>query len=162
MPMKIGTQMPSLAGATEWFNATGARAEAEAQEHPTLVYFWSVGCDDCKESIGRVAEFRDGYEAAGLRVVAVHTPHAPSDEDTETVRDCVTTCNMTEPCAVDNEHKLSAAFEHEPAVAPAFYLFDADGRLVEYASGTNGLETIAPALSRLLGASAPGDKHSLL
>ncbi len=30
MPMRIGTEMPSLEGATEWFNATGAAAAEEA------------------------------------------------------------------------------------------------------------------------------------
>ena len=37
MPMRIGTEMPSLEGATEWFNATAAAAAEEAQGHPPRV-----------------------------------------------------------------------------------------------------------------------------
>ena len=72
MPMRIGTEMPSLEGATEWFNATGAAAAEGAKGHPTLVHFWSVSCGTCKENLPRVAEWRDARAAEGLRVVA-HT-----------------------------------------------------------------------------------------
>jgi len=41
MGMKIGTQLPRLEGATEWFGGTQAHAEQEAAGHPTLVHFWS-------------------------------------------------------------------------------------------------------------------------
>ena len=44
MAMRIGTEMPALEGATEWFNGTQAHAEALAKEGPTLVHFWSVSC----------------------------------------------------------------------------------------------------------------------
>ena len=63
MPMRIGTQMPSLDEATEWFNATGAHAQAEAKGQPTLVHFWSVSCGLCKENLPRVEEWRDGRAA---------------------------------------------------------------------------------------------------
>ncbi len=47
MPMRIGTELPGFEGATEWFNATGARAEAEAAGRPTLVHFWAASCATC-------------------------------------------------------------------------------------------------------------------
>jgi hypothetical protein len=50
MAMRIGTQMPRFEGATEWFNGTQAHAEAEVQQHPTLVHFWSVSCGICKDN----------------------------------------------------------------------------------------------------------------
>jgi len=59
MPMRIGTAMPSLDGATEWFNATEAHAVEESKGRPTLVYFWSVSCGICKENMPKVAEWRD-------------------------------------------------------------------------------------------------------
>ncbi|HEX7955329.1 MAG TPA: hypothetical protein VF508_00160, partial [Pyrinomonadaceae bacterium] len=72
--MRIGTEMPGLEGATEWFNATAAAAEAEAKGHAVLVHFWSLSCGMCKENLPRVAEWRDARAAEGLRVVAVHMP----------------------------------------------------------------------------------------
>ena len=153
MPLRIGTEMPSLEGATEWFNATGAHAEAEAKGHPTLVHFWAVSCGICKENMPRVAEWRDGRAAEGLRVIAVHMPRYEPDTDVEAVRGAVATYNITEPCAVDNEHRLRDAFQNEQGYVPAYYLFDAEGRLRGFAAGERGLSMIGAALERVLAAS---------
>jgi thiol-disulfide isomerase/thioredoxin len=142
--------MPSLEGATEWFNATGARAEAEAKGQPTLVHFWSVNCDACKGNMARVAAWRDERAADGLRVIAVHTPREEAEADTETVREGVALCNITEPCAVDNEYKLRDAFQNEQGDVPAYYLFDGEGKLRSFASGEQGLEEVAAVLERVL------------
>lgn len=149
---RIGTEMPSLEGATEWFNATGARAEAEAKGHPTLVHFWSVSCGICKENMPRVAAWRDERAGEGLRVIAVHMPRYEADTDTEQVRDAITHYNITEPCAVDNEHKLRDAFQNEQGYVPAYYLFDGEGKLRSFAAGERGLGMVAAALERVLAA----------
>jgi len=152
MPMRIGTEMPSLEGATEWFNATGAAAEAGAEGHPTLVHFWSVSCGMCKENMPRVAEWRDERAADGLRVVAVHMPRYEADTDAEAVREAVANYNITEPCAVDNQHRLRDAFGNEQGFVPAYYLFDAEGKLRGFAAGEYGIKVIGPALERVLAA----------
>jgi thiol-disulfide isomerase/thioredoxin len=152
MPMRIGTEMPSLEGATEWFNATGAAAAVEVEGHPTLVHFWSVSCGMCKENLPRVAEWRDERAAEGLRVVAIHMPRYEADTDAEAVREAVAAYNITEPCAVDNGHKLRDAFQNEQGYVPAYYLFDAEGRLRGFAAGEFGLKVIGPALDRVLAA----------
>jgi thiol-disulfide isomerase/thioredoxin len=144
--------MPSFEGATEWFNATGAHAAAEAKGHPTLVHFWSVSCGMCKENLPRVAEWRDEKAEDGLRVVAVHMPRYEADMDAEAVREAVATYNITEPCAVDNQHALRDAFHNEQGYVPAYYLFDAEGHLRGFAAGEHGLKVIAPALERVLAA----------
>ncbi|HZI19998.1 MAG TPA: redoxin domain-containing protein [Pyrinomonadaceae bacterium] len=153
MPMRIGTEMPSFEGATEWLNATGAAAEARAEGHPTLVHFWSVSCGICKDNMPRVAELRDRHAGEGLRVVAVHMPRYEADTDAEKVRECVGTYQITEPCAVDNQHKLRDAFKNDQGFVPAYYLFDAEGKLRCFAAGERGLNMVAPALERVLAAS---------
>ncbi|MDT7688651.1 MAG: hypothetical protein QOE46_1410 [Acidobacteriota bacterium] len=150
--MRIGTQMPSLEGATEWFNATGAAAEAAAEGHPVLVHFWSVSCGMCKENLPRVSEWRDRRAVEGLRVIAVHMPRYEADTDAEAVREAINTYNITEPCAVDNEHRLRDAFQNEQGYVPAYYLFDAEGKLRGFAAGEFGLKVIGPALDRVLSA----------
>jgi thiol-disulfide isomerase/thioredoxin len=142
--------MPSLEGATEWLNATGAHAEHEAEGRPTLVHFWAVSCGICKENLPRVAQWREARAAEGLRVIAVHMPRYEADTDTEQVRAAVATHNITEPCAVDNEHRLREAFQNEQGFVPAYYLFDREGKLRSYAAGERGLNMIAPALERVL------------
>ena len=152
MPMRIGTEMPSLEGATEWLNATGAHAAAAAEGHPTLVHFWSVSCGVCKENLPRVAEWRDARAADGLRVVAVHMPRYEADTDAEAVRAAVAEYNITEPCAVDNGHRLRDAFQNEQGYVPAYYLFDREGKLRGFAAGERGLSLISAALDRVLAA----------
>jgi thiol-disulfide isomerase/thioredoxin len=150
MPMRIGTSMPSLDGATEWFNGTQAHSEAEAAGHPTLVHFWSVSCGICKDNLPRVAQWRDEKKELGLRVIAVHMPRYEADTDVETVRDLISQYNLTEPVAVDNEHKLRDAFQNDQGYVPAYYLFDAEGKLKSFAAGERGLDMLKSAIERLL------------
>ena len=152
MPMRIGTELPPFEGATEWFNATAARAAEEAKGRPLLVHFWSVSCGLCKENMPRVGELRDARAGEGLKVVAVHMPRYEADTDVEAVRDAVTTHRITEPCAVDNQHRLRDAYQNEQGFDPAYYLFDAEGKLRCYAAGERGLNMIGPALERVLAA----------
>ncbi len=156
MPLEVGREMPSLEGATEWFNATGAHAAAEAKGHPTLVHFWSASCGVCKENMPRVAAWRDEHAGDGLRVIAIHVPRDDADRDTEQVRDAITHQHITEPCAVDNEHKLRDAFQNELDDVPAYYLFDGEGKLLSFAAGERGLGMVAASLERVL--AVPGSK----
>ena len=142
--------MPSLNGATEWFGATQAQAEAEAQGQPTLVHFWSTSCGMCKENLPRVAGWRDEFRKKGLRVIAVHMPRYESDTDVEQVRDMIATFKITEPCAVDNEHKLRDAFQNDKGYVPAYYLFDREGKLRGFAAGERGLDLLKATLDRVL------------
>ncbi|MGH9906264.1 MAG: redoxin domain-containing protein [Pyrinomonadaceae bacterium] len=150
MPLKIGSEMPGLDGATEWLGATQAHAEAEAKDHVTLVHFWSVSCEMCKDNLPRVSEWRDKGREEGLRVIAVHMPRYEADTDVEAVRDAVARFSIAEPCGVDNEHKLRDAFKNEQGYVPAYYLFDRDGKLRGFAAGERGLELLKATLDRLL------------
>ena len=149
--------MPRLDGATEWFGGTQAHAEAESRGHPTLVHFWSLSCAMCKENLPRVAEWRDSLKEQGLRVIAVHMPRYEADTDVESVHDAVATNSITEPCAVDNEHKLKDAFQNDQGYVPAYYLFDGEGKLRSFAAGERGLDLLKATLDRVL---AAHNKHS--
>ncbi|HKE58512.1 MAG TPA: redoxin domain-containing protein [Pyrinomonadaceae bacterium] len=150
MAMRIGTPLPKLDGATEWFGATQAHAEAEITGHPTLVHFWSVSCGICKDNLPIVGQWREEKKEQGLRVVAIHMPRYEADTDVEAVRDLISKYNISEPVAVDNEHKLREAFQNDQGYVPAYYLFDAEGKLKSFAAGERGLDMMKSALERLL------------
>jgi len=152
MGMRIGTEMPPLAGATEWFGGTQAHAEAEAKGQPTLIHFWSMSCGTCKDNMPRIAEWRDTLKERGLRVIAVHMPRYEADTDVEAVRDAIDTYSITEPCAVDNEHKLREAFQNDQGYVPAYYLFDGEGKLRGFAAGERGLDLLKATLDRVMAA----------
>jgi thiol-disulfide isomerase/thioredoxin len=149
---RIGTPMPSFEGATEWINIGQDEAAAEVKGRPTLIHFWSVSCGLCKENLPRVAEWRDRYRDEGLRVVAVHMPRYPADQDTAAVREAIDKYNIKEACAVDNDHRLRDAFQNEQGYVPAYYLFDAEGKLRSFAAGERGLDLLASAMNRTLAA----------
>jgi thiol-disulfide isomerase/thioredoxin len=142
--------MPRLEEATTWFGGTQAHAEAEAKGHPTLVHFWSVSCGVCKDNLPRIAMWRDELTEQGLRVIAVHMPRYEADTDIEVVRDAIVTFNISEPCAVDNDHKLRYAFQNDQGYVPAYYLFDTEGKLRSFAAGERGVDLLKSALDRIL------------
>jgi thiol-disulfide isomerase/thioredoxin len=148
--MRIGTEMPSLADATEWFNGSEDSARELMDGHPTLVHFWAVSCGICKQNMPRIEEWREKHRDEGLRVIAIHMPRYPADTDVALVREAIEAYNITEPCAVDNEHKLRDAFQNEAGYVPAYYLFDKTGKLRSFAAGERGLGMLSAALERTL------------
>ena len=144
--------MPSLEGATEWLGGSAEEAFKESEGRPVLVHFWSLSCGMCKENLPRVAEWREKYRGAGLRVIAVHMPRYPGDTDVSAVREAITQHEIIDPTAVDNDHKLRDAFQNEHGYVPAYYLFDDQHKLKSFAAGEYGTKVMEPALERLLGA----------
>src|SRR5258706_15896319 len=103
MPMRIGTPMPSLDGATEWISGSAEDALKETEGHPVLLHFWSLSCGMCKENLPRVAEWREKYAPAGLRLIAIHMPPFPGDTDPKSVREAVTQYGIIDPGAFGQE-----------------------------------------------------------
>lgn len=149
MPMRTGTPLPDLSGATEWINSTANRADLVGS--PLLVHFWAVSCHVCHDNMPTVVAWREQYAANGLKVVAVHMPRQPEDMDVERVRADAASMGITEPLAVDNTHGVADAFQNE--FVPAYFLFDAEGNLRSRAAGYTGLSMLEGALKRVLGVS---------
>ncbi len=161
MPMRIGTPMPSLEGATEWLSGSPEEALRDADGRPLLIHFWSVSCGMCKDNLPRVAEWREKYSDAGLRTIAIHMPRYPEDTNVDVVRETSDKYQITEPRAVDNEHKLRDAFQNEHGYVPAYYLFDEQHKLKSFAAGEYGTKVMEPALERLFGVTNPAKSASI-
>ena len=152
MPMRIGDQRPSFDGATEWLNGLQQTADDYVNGQPTLVHFWATSCGICKDNMPRVAEWRDTLRESGLRVVAVHMPRYEADTNIEDVRAAIANNSITEPCAIDNEHKIKDAFQNDQGYVPAYYLFDGEGKLRSFAAGERGLDLLKTNLERVTAA----------
>jgi hypothetical protein len=98
-----------------------------------------------------VAQWRDELKDRGLRVIAVHMPRYEADTDVEAVREAIASHSISEPVAIDNEHKLRESFQNDQGYVPAYYLFDAEGNLRSFAAGERGIDMLKSALDRLLG-----------
>ncbi len=150
MPMKIGTERPSLEGATEWINGNLEEASKMLEGNPAIIHFWAVSCGVCKTNLPRIAEWREKYKDQGLRVIAVHMPRYPEDQDLTAVQEAIQTYGIIEPCAVDNLHKMRDAFQNVQGFVPAYYLFDKERKLRSFAAGERGLDMLFSALNRIL------------
>jgi thiol-disulfide isomerase/thioredoxin len=150
--MKMGTARPELKGATEWFNREVAESDLQNGKL-TLIHFWSVSCGICTQNMGQISAWRDAHKE-NLNVVAVHLPRYEADTDLERVKAAVEKYNLTEPVAVDNKHLLKKVFQNDQGFVPAYYLFDADGKLKSFAAGERGLGILKAAFERTMSAKA--------
>lgn len=145
--------MPSFDGATDWLGDPRPDM-VEEPGRTTLVHFWSVSCGICRESLTRLAEWREKNHPAGLGVILVHMPRYKEDTDREAVRTALFELNIGEPCAIDNEHKLRDAFHNDQGFVPAYYLFDDTLKLRGFSAGERGLDVITPTLEHLTAANS--------
>ncbi|MCS6873975.1 MAG: redoxin family protein [Pyrinomonadaceae bacterium] len=148
MSMKIGDLMPSLEGATSWFNLN-ENLEETIKGKATVVYFWAVSCGICKENLPKLKELKDRYELQGVKFISVHMPRYESDTDLEKVRTAIEEFSIEDPCAVDNLHKLREAFRNEQGWVPVYYLFDAEGKLKVRAAGEFGIGILKSTLEKM-------------
>lgn len=145
MALRVGTSLPSFEGATQWFN--GQISAAELRGHAVLIHFWSVSCPACIHSMESLQRWKSDYEAAGLRIVAVHLPRMPGDHDLERVEKAIAEHGIRWQCAVDNEGVLGERFD-TGTVWPYYFLFDAHGKMKSRAAGGVGLNLLENALRR--------------
>ena len=142
--MKVDLQLPSFERATEWLN--GQITAPQTKGHPTLVHLWSISSEISKTNLAQVAGLRDQRKREGLRVIAVHVPQSDAEKNPRLVRDAIARLNVTEPCALDNDYKVSQGHED----LPAYFLFDPEGEIRSSATGADGLESIEDELDQML------------
>ena len=145
--MKLRSPMPELTGATEWLNGEVTKSELVG-EKPTLFHFWSISCHLCKEAMPQVNEFRDQFKDK-LNVIAIHMPRSEDDLNLEEIKRVAAEHDITQPIFVDNEHKLTDAFENQ--YVPAYYVFDAEGNLRHFQAGGSGMKMLEKRVNRVLG-----------
>ncbi|MBI4533332.1 MAG: redoxin domain-containing protein, partial [Candidatus Melainabacteria bacterium] len=132
MPLRMENPMPSLEGGTHWFNSEPIAAES-LKGHVVVVHFWAISCGICKESLPDISRWIETYEPKGLKVIAVHMPRQESDTNVEAVKEAIEQYELKQPCAIDNWHTITDAFENK--FVPAFYIFDTDLKLRHFQAG---------------------------
>lgn len=149
MPMRLGTPLPTLDGATASFHTEGVDLSS-LKGKPVLIHFWSVSCHICHEVMPNLVEYRDAYAPQGLQVVGIHMPKQESDLDVAKVKEDIAHFGLTHPILVDNRHAIAERFQNQ--FVPAFFLFDREGKLFFRAAGDKGLQNLKPKLEQLFAA----------
>ena len=95
MPMRIGTEMPALDGATEWFGGNSGSRRSRSERPSDARSFLVRQLRDLQRQL---AADRDSgvmrYRNQGLRVIAVHMPRYEADTDVEAVREAIANFNI--------------------------------------------------------------------
>jgi thiol-disulfide isomerase/thioredoxin len=113
-----------------------------------LVYFWSASCQLCHETLPTIAAWRERYSPLGVQFIAIHVPRQEADMQLSRVLALAGEHNIVDPCGVDNQHAVKAAFASE--YVPAFFFFDALGKLRGRAGGSHGLVLLEHTLQRYI------------
>lgn len=146
--------MPSLEGATTWFNGSQEDTEQRIKGKPVLVHFWAVSCGICKDKMPALRDLKKKYGVLGLQTVAVHMPRYEADTDLDTIKQAMEANNIDEVTAIDSLHKLKDAFQNEQGWVPVYYLFDAEGKLKTRAAGEYGVSVLTTALEKMFPAAS--------
>jgi len=147
MALRMRSPLPSLEGVGTWI---GEKPSAESLAgRPVLVHFWSLSCYICHDVAKQVAQWRDRFGPQGLAVIAIHQPRGPEELDIAKVTaDALGPMELTQPCAVDNEHTLVDRFENQ--FVPAYYVFNAKHELRHFQAGDKGYDRVVAAIERVL------------
>ena len=146
--MRLRDEMPSLDGATKWYNSEAIKKEDLLGNNPTLIHFWSVSCELCKMAMPSINAFRDDYKDK-LNVISVHMPRSEKDLDLEQVKIIADEHDISQPIYVDNDHTLTDAFSTQHV--PAYYVFDNEGKLRHFQAGDGGMKMLKKRVNRVLG-----------
>lgn len=146
MPMRKGTPMPELNGATEWVNGSANMEDLKGQ--PVLVNFWSISCGSCHEIMPSVKGWQEKYGPRGLRFVGIHMPRSEKDTDVAAVKADIAGMGLPWPTAIDNTHAIVNAFQNQ--FVPAFYLFNEAGEMTHFQAGDRGQKMLEGAIERLM------------
>ena len=108
----------------DWLNSTPLQLAA-LRGKVVLVEFWAFECVNCLNSRAWVESIAKTKAAAGLVVVAVHTPELRAERSPDNVRAAVARLGIHYPVMIDGDYSYWNALRNQ--YWPAFYLIGRDG-----------------------------------
>jgi thiol-disulfide isomerase/thioredoxin len=155
-PAPVAPELPRLA-AGNWLNSPPLTLAA-LRGRPVLIEFWTFGCGNCRNTLPWVKRVHTRYAPKGLTIIAVHTPEFDREHDRGAVTDAVARLGIRYPVLIDNGYVYWRALGNQ--YWPAFYLIDAEGRIVdarigELHAGARSADAFEAAIVRLLSAERP-------
>jgi thiol-disulfide isomerase/thioredoxin len=128
----IEGELPSLGGATEWFNSPPLTA-AGLRGKIVLIDFWTYTCINWLRTLPYVRAWAEKYKNQGLVVIGVHAPEFAFEKNVDNVRRAAKDMRVDYPIAIDSDHAIWRAFKNE--YWPALYFVDAQGHIRHHQFG---------------------------
>jgi len=154
MKLPVEGQLPSLTGATEWFNSRPL-TPASLRGKVVLINFWTYTCINWMRTAPYIRAWMERYKAQGLVVIGVHSPEFPFEKDTDNVRRAATEMKLDYPIAIDSGLAIWRAFENQ--YWPALYFIDPKGRIRHHQFGEGQYERSERVIQELLIEAGSGD-----
>ena len=153
-PLPVEGDMPSLAGATQWFNGPPLTTAA-LRGKVVLVDFWTYSCINCLRALPYVRGWADKYRDHGLVVIGVHAPEFAFEKDPANVARAIRDLGVDYPVAMDNDYAIWRGFNNQ--YWPAHYFIDAAGRIRHHHFGEGAYAESEDVIRRLLTAAGQQD-----
>jgi cytochrome c biogenesis protein CcdA/thiol-disulfide isomerase/thioredoxin len=146
-PLPVEGDMPSLAGATQWFNSPPLTTES-LRGKVVLVDFWTYSCINCLRALPYVRGWADKYQGHGLVVIGVHAPEFAFEKDPANVARAIKELGVAYPVALDNAYAIWRGFNNQ--YWPAHYFIDAEGRIRHHHFGEGAYHASEAVIRQLL------------
>jgi thiol-disulfide isomerase/thioredoxin len=140
-------RMPSLTGATHWFNSKPL-TRADLRGKVVLVDFWAYSCINCIRSLPYVNAWYRKYKDHGLVIIGVHTPEFAFEKKPRNVARAIQHFGIQYPVAMDDHYAIWRAFGNH--YWPADYFVDAELRIRAHHYGEGGYAEAEDTIRKLL------------
>ncbi|KLD64185.1 cytochrome c biogenesis protein DipZ [Dyella japonica] len=146
-PLPIEGELPSLEGATQWFNTAPLTVQS-LRGKVVLVDFWTYSCINCIRALPYVHAWADKYKDHGLVVIGVHAPEFAFEKDPQNVSKAIKDLGVDYPVALDNNYAIWKGFNNE--YWPAHYFIDPQGHIRHHHFGEGEYEQSEDVIRQLL------------
>ncbi len=143
--MRLRESIPDLSSSYTWIN--GNVTNKTLQGYPTLIHFWSISCDICKDEMPKVNKLKEKYKGK-LKVVAIHMPRSKEDNNIREIKKAAAKYGLDQPILLDDELELTNKMGTK--YVPAYYVFDSNAKLRHFQSGGGGFTTLERRISKLV------------
>jgi thiol-disulfide isomerase/thioredoxin len=140
--------LPEFQGINQWLNSAPVNV-ADLKGKVVLVQFWTFACINCQRTLPYITRWHQQYVSQGLRIVGVHTPEFPFEQDINNVKAALKRHKITYPIPLDNEYKTWQAYQNQ--YWPHLFLADRQGILRYDHIGEGAYEETEQTIRRLLG-----------
>ena len=138
---------PSVEDVDGWLNTAGL-TDASLRGRVVLYEFWTFACVNCQHTLPHIKAWQARYARDGLTIVTIHTPEFDFEARPKNVADYVTENGITYPVGLDPDREVWRAWDNH--YWPAFYLYDARGRLRLRHFGEGSYDSTEDAIRALL------------
>lgn len=147
-PAEFDLIAPPFPSHAEWVNVASLRMDKQAGR-PVLVEFWDFCRVNSLRTLPYLKAWHERYAEAGLRVVGIHSPGFEPSRDADAVRAATERLGIDYPVLLDMHMEAWDAYGIEGW--PSRYLWDGEGRLIDFQIGEGGYAETERAIQELFG-----------